>query len=46
VHVFQEDARRFYNLEGLWNEGRRVDWDAPETPDAASAPPAVEGEGE
>jgi ribosome-associated protein len=28
LHVFQEDTRRFYNLEGLWNEGRRVDWAA------------------
>jgi len=46
VHVFQEDARRFYNLEGLWNEGRRVDWDVSETPDAAAVPPAAKGEGE
>lgn len=28
VHVFQEDLRRFYNIEGLWSEGRRVDWNA------------------
>lgn len=26
VHVFQEDLRRFYNIEGLWSEGRRVEW--------------------
>jgi ribosome-associated protein len=26
VHVFQEDLRGFYNIEGLWSEGRRVDW--------------------
>ena len=26
VHVFQEDLRSFYNIEGLWSEGRRVDW--------------------
>lgn len=25
LHVFQEDSRRFYNLEGLWAEGKRVD---------------------
>lgn len=25
LHVFQEDSRRFYNLEGLWSEGRRLD---------------------
>jgi ribosome-associated protein len=29
VHVFQEDLRRFYNIEGLWSEGRRVDWSLP-----------------
>ncbi|MBU1039909.1 MAG: ribosome silencing factor [Proteobacteria bacterium] len=26
VHIFQEDLRGFYNIEGLWSEGRRVDW--------------------
>jgi len=26
VHVFQDDLRSFYNIEGLWSEGRRVDW--------------------
>lgn len=26
IHVFQEDMRRFYNIEGLWSEGRRVEW--------------------
>lgn len=25
LHVFQEDLRRFYNLEGLWSEGKRLD---------------------
>jgi len=24
VHVFQDEMRRLYNLEGLWSEGRRV----------------------
>jgi ribosome-associated protein len=28
VHIFQEDLRGFYNIEGLWSEGRRVDWKA------------------
>jgi len=26
VHIFQDDLRGFYNIEGLWSEGRRVDW--------------------
>jgi len=25
VHVFQDEVRRFYNIEGLWSEGKRVD---------------------
>ncbi len=29
VHIFQEDLRRFYNIEGLWSEGSRVDWSLP-----------------
>lgn len=28
VHIFQEDLRSFYNIEGLWSEGRRVEWSA------------------
>jgi ribosome-associated protein len=28
VHIFQEELRSFYNIEGLWSEGRRVDWSA------------------
>lgn len=25
VHLFEEDARRFYDLEGLWGDAKRVD---------------------
>lgn len=25
IHVFQDEIRRFYNIEGLWGEGKRVD---------------------
>ena len=25
VHIFQESVRRFYDLEGLWIDARRVD---------------------
>lgn len=26
VHVFLDDVRSFYNLEGLWADGEPVDW--------------------
>ena len=26
VHIFQEDVRRLYNIEGLWSEGKRILW--------------------
>lgn len=26
VHIFQEDARRLYDLEGLWSEAKIIDW--------------------
>jgi len=29
IHVFGEEARQFYDLEGLWGEGQRVEWAAP-----------------
>jgi ribosome-associated protein len=28
VHVFSEEARRFYELERLWSDVPRVDWQA------------------
>ncbi len=27
IHIFQEDNRGFYNVEGLWSEGKRVELD-------------------
>ena len=26
VHVFSQDARQFYDLDGLWGDARPVDW--------------------
>lgn len=28
VHVFLEELREFYNIEGMWSEARRVKFDA------------------
>lgn len=25
IHIFQDEMRRFYNIEGLWAEGKRLD---------------------
>lgn len=37
VHVFQEEVRRYYDLERLWSDAPRVEWeDAP-----ADMPPAA-----
>ncbi len=29
VHIFQEDLRSFYNIEGLWSEGKPIPLPAP-----------------
>ncbi|HUS61512.1 MAG TPA: ribosome silencing factor [Acidimicrobiales bacterium] len=35
VHVFQEDARAYYDLERLWADSPRIDWEP--TPSAAAS---------
>jgi ribosome-associated protein len=30
VHVFNQDARMFYDLDSLWGDGKVVDWNAVE----------------
>ena len=37
VHVFNDEARRYYDLERLWSDARRIDWE----PDG---PPRDDGE--
>ncbi len=37
VHIFSPDARRNYDLELLWGEARRVDWQHAERLTAAPA---------
>lgn len=31
VHVFLQDAREYYDLERLWADAPRVDWERPAT---------------
>ena len=37
VHVFQEEARQYYDLERLWSDVPRIDWHDPD----AVVPPAA-----
>ena len=36
IHVFQREAREFYDLEMLWGDGKKVRWKVP-APRAAGA---------
>ncbi len=38
VHIFQEDLRPFYNVEGLWSEGERIALPARAAAPATSEP--------
>lgn len=29
IHVFSEEARTFYDLDNLWGDAKKVDWQAP-----------------
>jgi ribosome-associated protein len=40
VHVFNDEARRYYDLERLWSDATRIEWeaaDAERDPEAAEA---------
>ena len=37
VHVFSQEARSFYDLDSLWGDAKRVEWNA----DAPPPPPAA-----
>ncbi len=28
VHIFSSDARQYYDLDGLWGDAKRVEWDS------------------
>ena len=28
VHVFSQDARHYYDLDNLWGDARRVEWES------------------
>jgi len=40
VHIFMDEARQFYNIEGLWSEGVDITLpEDPKVPEASQAPP-------
>ena len=43
-HLFDQDARMYYDLDNLWGDAKRVDWEAeagPAQPDAEPQPRSV-----
>ena len=41
VHVFSQDAREFYDLDSLWGDAAKVEWNGqPAAPSAPQNPPA------
>jgi ribosome-associated protein len=34
VHVFNEEARQFYNLDGMWGDAPKVEWEDKKPADA------------
>jgi ribosome-associated protein len=39
VHVFSQDARSFYDLDGLWGDAKKLEWGDGQPP--APTPPAT-----
>lgn len=38
VHVFNDEARRYYDLERLWSDAARIDWDPGDAGSRAPGP--------
>ena len=38
VHVFSQDARGYYDLDGLWGDAQRLEWRDETTAQAAAQP--------
>ena len=32
VHLFSQDARQYYDLDNLWGDAKRIDWEPQPTP--------------
>ena len=48
VHLFDEEAREYYDLDGLWGDAKEVRWfdePRPDKPEAPAATPEGDGEG-
>jgi len=43
VHIFSQDARFYYELDNLWAEGKRIDWQTAPHGEAVSAQSATAG---
>jgi ribosome-associated protein len=41
IHIFNEEAREYYDLDGLWADARRVDWKNEPGFEGAGDPPGV-----
>jgi ribosome-associated protein len=37
-HVFSQEARHFYDLDNLWGDAKRVEWEDPATPAGSPSP--------
>ncbi|HVT89709.1 MAG TPA: ribosome silencing factor [Tepidisphaeraceae bacterium] len=37
IHLFSEEGRQYYDLENLWGDAKRVDWNNPANPSSSQS---------